>query len=602
MAYGLFFLSGVSGLLFEHVWFRKAGLIFGNGVWASTLVLASFMAGLALGSALATRFSRLLPRPIRAYAAAEAVVGMVGVGLVLALPKLTTWLAPLQQRFVDDPLILNSVRLGSAFLLIGSVTTAMGTTLPFLTRGLTEWDPWFGSVLGRLYGWNTLGATVGALAGELFFYRWLGVQGTGFLAGGLSLLVAAAAAAIGGHVKRDRQETDGRVALNLDASRVLAAAFLAGALLLALEVVWWRFLLLFSAGSSRTFAILLAVVLAGIGAGGLFAAALLRRGSRIHEALPLAALTAGFLVLASYSSFGQFLLSTGPAYSSEWSRVVVLAGFLTLPVSLVSGVIFTFAGAALAVGVPEPGRASGLTTLANTVGAMAGALVPGFLLLPRLGMERSFVLLGTGYGIIALLAPGFRRTWRHPSTLGAAFLFLGFAVFFPKGLMENSYLRVALARTVEPGVRIAAFREGLTETVAYLEKTLESEVLEQRLVTNGYTMSSTAFYGRRYMKHYVYLPGALHPRLRRALLISYGVGSTAKALTDTRELESIDIVDISREILELSTVVFPNPAENPLRDSRVKVHVEDGRFFFQTTAERYDLITAAPPHRRWPAS
>ena len=45
----VFFLSGVAGLVFEALWFRMAGLTFGNSVWASSLVLSSFMGGLALG-------------------------------------------------------------------------------------------------------------------------------------------------------------------------------------------------------------------------------------------------------------------------------------------------------------------------------------------------------------------------------------------------------------------------------------------------------------------------------------------------------------------------------------------------------------------------
>jgi hypothetical protein len=115
------------------------------------------------------------------------------------------------------------------------------------------------------------------------------------------------------------------------------------------------------------------------------------------------------------------------------------------------------------------------------------------------------------------------------------------------------------------------------------------------MFTNAYSMSGTAFFGRRYMKLYVYWPVSVHPAPRRALLISYGVGSTAKALTDTEALESIDVVDTSRGVIELSGIVFPDPAEHPLNDPRVRVHIEDGRYFLQTTDRRYDLITGEPP-------
>jgi hypothetical protein len=96
------------------------------------------------------------------------------------------------------------------------------------------------------------------------------------------------------------------------------------------------------------------------------------------------------------------------------------------------------------------------------------------------------------------------------------------------------------------------------------------------------------------MKLYVYLPLALHPDTRDTLLISYGVGSTAKALTDSRRLETIDVVDISEDILEMSNIIYPGD-DNPLHDERVRVHIEDGRFFLNTTKKRYDLITSEPP-------
>jgi hypothetical protein len=96
------------------------------------------------------------------------------------------------------------------------------------------------------------------------------------------------------------------------------------------------------------------------------------------------------------------------------------------------------------------------------------------------------------------------------------------------------------------------------------------------------------------MKLFVWWPVAVHPRPRSALLISFGVGSPAEALVDTRELTRIDVVDVSRDILELAEVVHPD-GRNPLRDPRVRVHVEDGRHFLQTRAERYDLITGEPP-------
>ncbi len=162
--------------------------------------------------------------------------------------------------------------------------------------------------------------------------------------------------------------------------------------------------------------------------------------------------------------------------------------------------------------------------------------------------------------------------------------------------MESVYLRVPVLRVAPDGKEsVVAVREGVTETLLYLRRDYLGEPYSYRLVTNGFSMSGTSWLGRRYMKLFVWLPVALRPGPKRALLISYGVGSTAKALVDTPSLESIDVVDVSRNVLELSSVVWASPDEDPLHDPRVRVHVEDGRFFLQVTDQRFDLITGEPP-------
>jgi len=597
----IFFLSGASALIFENLWFRQAGLAFGNSVWATSLVLSSFMGGLALGNALAARRGPSLQRPVRVYAGLECVVAATGVLLVLLLPVLGRALTPVFRGLVDQPGALNAARLAISFALLVVPATAMGLTLPVLTKALRRRAASFGENLGALYGWNTLGAVAGALAVETLLVPHVGVRGAGVAAALLSTI--AAGLALGTSRRFEPQTEDekpaDRVPLGSEARRLLAAAFLTGAVLLALEVVWFRFLLLFANGSSQTFAILLAVVLLGIGMGGLVASLWLRLDPGAHHWLGALLVGAGFLLIMAYLTFNGLLPRLGDIYFFDPGPVAAMAAFLTWPVSFVSGMVFTFLGAALSERVRVDTQAAGLLTLANTTGAMLGALAGGFLLLPGLGMERSFALLAGSYGVAALLLP---KEARVPTTrLGPRLTYGLFAVYvvflalFPFGLMKAVYLRIPLLKIARENLYVDAAREGLTETALYIRQTEQDETLNRRLMTNGFSMSSTGWEARRYMGLYVYLAEALHPRLRNALLVSYGVGMTAHALTDTAELTTIDVVDISRDVLALAPHAFDDPGSNPLLDPRVRVHVEDGRAYLSTTERRFDLITSEPP-------
>jgi predicted membrane-bound spermidine synthase len=489
-----------------------------------------------------------------------------------------------------------------AFPLLMLPATAMGATLPILVRALAQIGTPFERALGGLYGWNTLGAVAGALAGEVFLIERFGLRGTGVVAALLNFTASGMAFALSGRsnglLGQNPPPETAAAALTPRAFRLLVAAFLAGGILLSLEVVWFRFMLLFAHGTSLAFATMLWVVLLGVALGGLIASRWLAPGAGRERYAPQLALLAGGFVIYLYSSFGQTM---GSPYTDQGWVIFVLSAYLMLPVCGLSGALFTCIGVLLQQDLRSERRTAGLLTLANTVGAMLGPLVAGLYLLPRLGMEISFFTLAAAYGLVAWCALPARTasasiSRRETATLLLAGLVFGLAAgLFPFGLMRNHYLRGIAERYGGTHPKIAALREGLTETIVYLREDLLGEASYYRLLTNGLSMSSSQVAARRYMKLFVYLPVALHPSPESALLISYGVGSTAKALTDTATLKTIDIVDISREIVEASRVAFPPETMWPPDDPRVRVHIEDGRFFLLATDRSFDIITAEPP-------
>ena len=610
LLYAVFFASGASALVFEMLWFRQAGLALGNSIWASSLVLAAFMGGLGLGNALAARRGARVRHPIRLYALAEAAIAIGGVGVVLLFPRVGLLLAPTLRPLLDHDLLINAARLAAAFIVLLVPATAMGTTLPLVTRALAPHADRFGPVLGRLYGWNTVGAVIGVLSAETWLIAAYGVRGTAFIAGGVNLAAAAVAFGLSRKMGSDPGDdsTQGVESIRVggqtpDATRIggltptarpwLLAAFASGFCLLALEVIWFRLLLLFVKGHATALAWILALVLAGIAAGGLIGAAWLHRRPSAWRAAGPVAFTAGAACAMSYTLFPQ-VVGTAPALIVETGDIVRTAAPLVLPVSIISGVFFTLAGAALRRHIETPTAAAGVLTLANTAGAALGSLAGGLLLLPLLGVERSLALVAACYAIAGL------ALWQQ-APLAAAYpsatlLALSLA-FFPFGAMQTRLLAASTSRWfgVNDEARIVGVREGLTETIVYFERTFLGRPVSHAMLTNSFSMSATSYGARRYMKLYVYWPVAVHPDLRRALLIGYGVGNTAKAMTDSPGLESIDVVDLSRDILDMNRIVYPAEADHPLHDPRVRVHIEDGRHLLQTTDREFDLITGEPP-------
>ena len=191
-----FLLSGTAGLVYEVVWSKYLTLFIGGTALAHTIVLATFMGGLATGNAI---FGRWADRPgtnsLRVYALLE-----VGIGLsCLLFPALFarlgatylwlgTWTGPTSAL---NPVLKALLAVASLFL----PCMLMGGTLPLLTKFVTESLAGLGIRLGRLYFFNTAGAVFGCLLGGYYLIETWGLE---FAMVGTSLINLA----IGDRLKR----------------------------------------------------------------------------------------------------------------------------------------------------------------------------------------------------------------------------------------------------------------------------------------------------------------------------------------------------------------------------------------------------------------
>src|SRR6187399_1300659 len=190
---GVLFLSGTGALIFETLWLRLSGLAFGNSIWAAALILSSFMAGLALGNALAASSRIRRWRPLYFYAVLELFVAFFGCTIVFGLPAIGDLMRPVWQILWNYQPTLLGLRFVVSFLILLVPTTAMGLTLPVLIQDPVLRETEFGRAIGFLYGSNTLGAVAGAVLGEGYLIAAFGLYGTSVTAGLAACMAAAIA-------------------------------------------------------------------------------------------------------------------------------------------------------------------------------------------------------------------------------------------------------------------------------------------------------------------------------------------------------------------------------------------------------------------------
>jgi spermidine synthase len=172
-------------------------------------------------------------------------------------------------------------------------------------------------------------------------------------------------------------------------------------------------------------------------------------------------------------------------------------------------------------------------------------------------------------------------------------------VIFPYGRAESHFEHASRPYEVDEQGNVLAHVvkriEGSSDTYQLLQRDFLGEPYYYRLLTNAFSMSATNPRNQRYMRLFAYLPLAFRPEAKDALLICYGCGVTADALLHGPHITRLDIVDISKEVFSLADFYSGINYSNPLRDSRVRAFVQDGRFFLQAGGEQYDIITGEPP-------
>lgn len=576
--------SGAGALLLEAIWFRQLGWALGNTVLAGAATLAAFMLGLALGATLCVWLTHRIRHPARGFVLAETLVAVSGALVILLLSVGETTLAGWLQPLLDRHLLLQSLRFWLSVGLLLLPALAMGVGLPLLT---CVWGdaPRLGPLLGRLYAANTLGGVLGLVLGECLLIPLLGLP----ISAAVALLLILASAALVWPLRDLRYEPPRQPVALAPWTLLLMAAGI-GAAMLAIEVVGFRLISLQTAGTTRTLALAVACVLAGLALGSRGAALWTERDPRSTNAISLLAVAAAAAWLS-----GIGLASLGAHLEHPMARWGLALPGLFLPASLCSGALLTLIAERLRQVNLYNGPATAQLLAANAAGAALGAGLAGSWLLPAQGPANAAIFLALGLVVLALVAALARRSKLQLVTpvLGLAVAAMGIRSI--PALVDGQVAAAARPyQTLDDSQRVA-IEHGRNETLQLLRSDFLGEPNTWRLVTNRYSMSSTARDSERYMSLFAWWSLALQSQPVDSLLISYGLGTTAKALLSDQRLGRVDIVDISPESFSLASQIHNL---DPLDDARAQRHVTDGRFYLAAVEAQYDVITGEPPPPR----
>ena len=312
----LFFCSGACGLTYQVLWLRLLSLIFGVTVYAASTVLAAFMAGLALGSALAGPVLARVRRPLFVFGIAEVLIGVSALATPIALDAASSLYAALYPATGGSLPVLTAARLITCFVVLLVPTALMGMTLPVLSASSLVRRGAFGSHISALYAVNTAGAVSGAVLTGFFLIGAIGIHRSFLLGAAVNVLVGVSALILERR-SDDALETptahatsDSRArppAAWASPSAIGAVILLSGLVSLALEIVWFRMLVQYLAATTYAFTTMLATVLTGIAVGGAIAASVLRRDRDWTAILAVVQLVTAVTVLASATFLGRTL-------------------------------------------------------------------------------------------------------------------------------------------------------------------------------------------------------------------------------------------------------------------------------------------------------
>lgn len=616
----LFFCSGATALVYEVVWSKFLTQMFGSTVYAQTVVLAVFMGGLALGNRLFGKWSDGLRQPVRAYGILEIGIGIYAV------------LYPTLDRMVDAIFVALGTpiaeRAGLLLALKGVLATAlllgptilMGGTLPLLAAWLQKFFEDAGRRSARFYSVNSLGAVTGAALAGFFLVQNYGMVATlrisavvNFVIGTVAVFVSRSYMVEGGGsaatTEAVTKETSGAARLLRRAGLIVA---MTGGISMGLEVLASRSLVLIFGSSLQSFSLVLVAFILGIGLGSAWIASPNRSESGADRlAVGLLCIAGVWVTLLVFKiewwvdfyrivRIGLARTEVGYVYQLIASTLISLV-VLGLPAACIGAVLPLMIRALSTESGLLGAKVGGLLTW-NTLGAVAGSLLTGFLLMPELGLRNAFGALALALGLVAMWAAWHSR-WRlgaGGATVACAFaicLFIfgneDWQMVISSGAfrMRETKFDANLMSHRKEHFQLRFYEDAPDATVSVEESDGRAGSAGLSLRINGKPDASTGMDMSTQILS-GHLPMLAKPDAQDVFVLGLGSGVTAGTVL-AYPIKQLVIGENCAPVIRAGEY-FHSWNRDVLHNPRTRVWVEDARTVLKLQPQDYDVIITEP--------
>lgn len=602
----LFAGSGAVGLMYELLWRRMLTLMVGGSIWATSMVLAAFMGGLALGAAVLGSRADRWRNPLRAYAVMEALVGAFALLFLLAAPALREVYGAIAAQMSGGLVAANVARAPIVLVVLLPPTFLMGATFPVLARHYLHIKQSVGAGVSELYFVNTFGAVLGTVLTGFVLIRAVGVRGANLIAIVLSLAIAAVAFAVSRRTPAlsllpddSHARAPDSVGLSFPPVVALIALAASGFAVLSHEVLWTRVLVYVVGNSTYSFAIMLSGYLIGMALGaGIFR---LLSGRIDHPKtaarIQLAAAFVGLCLIPLadrlYGLSQWFYSAAGdsPGAGFSMARQYLLTLLVLAPMTILSGMSFPILVHLFVGGSSAYGRRVGLAYGVNSLGAMAGALCAAFVLIPLLSITGAIVAtaaISLVAGLMLTVANGRVSVRRRVAVaVVAAALFPALIAAYGRRIDVGHWMDGRRSRRGEE----LFYREGVSSTVSVFRDPKGGRKI---LLIDGVGQVPTDLDSLQVFKLLGHLPFFVQPETKSVLVTAFGGGITAGAVL-THPVERVDVVEICPGVLEASDL-FLEENRGARSDPRLTVISTDANEYVRWCGRHYDAIISDSTH------